>query len=112
MSVKKLLASRGTGHSLLTGSDIPDGTKSITIEIASTREAPDTFSAPLIIELKKPIFGKTECAVNKTNLKALAKLLGDDEKEWIGKKVKLDIISVRNPQTGEIVPSLAVNPRQ
>jgi hypothetical protein len=42
----------------------------------------------------------------------LAKLFGDDEKEWIGKKVKLEIISVRNPQTGEIVPSLAVSSKQ
>jgi hypothetical protein len=42
----------------------------------------------------------------------LAKLLGDDETNLIGKKIKLEIVSVRNPQTGEIVPSLAVTPRQ
>jgi hypothetical protein len=112
MSVKQLLASRATGHSLLTGSDVPDGTKSITIQISDAREAPDGFGAPLIIDFKKPQFTKASWAVNKTNVKALAKLLGDDEKSWLGKQVKLEIISVRNPQTGEIVPSLAVSPRQ
>lgn len=112
MSIKKLLASRTTGPSLLTGSDVPPGTKSITIEIANIREAPDSFSAPLIAELKKPINGKGAWAMNKTNAKVAAKLFGDDEKEWIGKKVKLEIISVRNPQTGEIVPSLAVSSKQ
>jgi hypothetical protein len=45
-------------------------------------------------------------------MKALIRLFGEDEKKLIGKKIKLEVISVRNPQTGEIVPSLAVNPRQ
>ena len=112
MSLKKLLASRRTGPSLLTGSDIPEGTKSITIEIAAIREAPNRFSAPLIIELKKPIYERSEWAVNITNAQALGNLLGDEETAWVGKKVKLDLISVRNPQSGKIVPSLAVSPRQ
>jgi hypothetical protein len=58
------------------------------------------------------MFGKPAWAVNKTNLKALIKLFGEEEQKLVGKKVKLEVISVRNPQTGEIVPSLAVNPRQ
>ena len=47
-------------------------------------------------------------AVNKTNMKMLIKLYGDDETKLVGKKIKLEVIKVRNPQTGEFVPSLAV----
>jgi len=114
MSLRTMLDSRSTGQAgaLLNGSDIPAGTKSITIDVADIRESPEGFSAPAIIDLKKPIHGKSAWAVNKTNMKALIRLFGEDEKKLIGKKIKLEVISVRNPQTGEIVPSLAVNPRQ
>jgi len=114
MSLKAMLDSRSTGQAgaLLNGSDIPAGTKTITIEVADVRESPEGFTAPIILDLKKPIYGKTGWAVNKTNLKMLIKLFGDDEKKLIGKKIKLEVISVRNPQSGEIVPSLAVSPRQ
>ena len=109
-----MLDNRRTGQAgaLLNGSDIPDGIKSITIEVAGIRESPDGFSAPAIIDLKKPLYGKSAWAVNKTNMKALIKLFGDDEKQLVGKKIKLILISVLNPQTSEIVPSLAVSPRQ
>ena len=114
MSLKTMLDNRSTGEAgaLLKGSDVPDGIKTITIEVAAMRESPDGFSAPAIIDLKKPVHGKSAWAVNKTNLKMLIKLFGEDEHKLVGKKVKLEIISVRNPQTGEIVPSLAVSPRQ
>lgn len=51
-------------------------------------------------------------AVNKTNIKMLMKLFGDDETKLVGKKVKLEVIKVRNPQTGELVLSLAVADKQ
>src|SRR5882762_10345971 len=113
MSLKTMLDNRSAGQAgaLLNGSHIPDGTKSITIEVAGIRESPEGFSAPIIIDLKKPIDGKSAWAVNKTNLKTLIKLFGDDERKLIGKKIKLELISVRNPQSGEIVPSLAVSPK-
>jgi hypothetical protein len=114
MSLSTMLqkCSNGQAGSLLNGSDVPAGTKSITIEVAAVRESPEGFSAPGIVDLKKPIYGKSAWAVNKTNLKMLIKLFGEDEQKLASKKVKLEIISVRNPQTGEIVPSLAVSPRQ
>jgi hypothetical protein len=114
MTLKTMLDKRSTGQAgaLLNGSDVPAGTKSITIEVAGIREAPEGFNAPAIIDLKKPVYGKTAWAVNKTNLKALIKLFGGDEQKLVGRKIKLEIIAVRNPQTGEIVPSLAVNPKQ
>jgi hypothetical protein len=114
MSLKQMLDKRSNGKagSLLNGSDVPAGTKSITIVPAGVRESPDGFGAPAIIDLKTPVCGKTAWACNKSNLRSLIKLFGEDEQKLVGKKVKLDVISVRNPQTGEIVPSLAVNPRQ
>jgi hypothetical protein len=114
MSLKTMLDNRSAGQAgaLLNGSDIPIGTKSITIVVAGIRESPDGFSAPAIIDLKAPIHGKSAWAVNKTNMKMLIKLFGEDERKLVGKKIKLEMISVRNPQTGDIVPSLAVSPRQ
>ncbi len=114
MSLKAILAKRSTAQAggLLNGSDVPAGTKSIVIEVAGVRESPEAFGSPLILDLKKPVYGKSAWAVNKTNLKTLIKLYGDEEQNLVGKKIRLEIISVRNPQTGEIVPSLAVSPKQ
>ena len=114
MTLNTMLAKRSTGQTgaLLNGSDIPAGTKTVTITVAGIRESPEGFTAPAIVDLKSPIYGKSAWAVNKTNMKMLIKLFGDDEKSLVGKKVKLEVISVRNPQSGEIVPSLAVSPRQ
>jgi hypothetical protein len=109
-----MLDNRSTGEAreLLNSSDIPVGTKTVTVDIAEIRESPPGFNAPAIIYLKKPVFGKSAWAINKTNMKMLIKVFGDDEKTLIGKKVRLEVISVRNPQSGEIVPSLAVSPKQ
>jgi hypothetical protein len=109
-----MLDSRSTGEAgeLLNSSDIPAGTKTVTIVIAEIRESPEGFNAPAIIDLEKPIFEKSSWAVNKTNLKKLGQLFGDDETKLVGKKVKLEVIKVRNPQTGEFVLSLAVADKQ
>ena len=114
MSLKNMLDKRSNGQAgaLLNGSDVPAGTRSITITVAGIRESPEGFSAPAIIDLRTPLYGKSAWAVNKTNMKAIIKLFGEDDRSLVGRKIKLEIISVRNPQTGEIVPSLAVSPKQ
>jgi hypothetical protein len=112
MSLKSILTKRSNGPALLNGSDVPVGTKSITIMVAGTRESPEGFSAPAIIDFQKPVYSKSAWAVNKTNLKMLIKHYGEDENKLLGKKIKLEVISVRNPQTGEMVPSLTVSPKQ
>ena len=70
MSLKTMLQNRGTGEAgaLLNSSDIPAGTKTVTIEIAEIRESPEGFTAPAIAQLKKPIFGKSAWAINKSRL--------------------------------------------
>src|SRR6266700_4529668 len=113
MSLKTLLdKSTGEGGGLINGSDFPAGTKTLTITVATIRKSPDGFGAPAIIDLKTPVYGKAAWPVNKTNLKALIKLFGEDESSFVGRKVKLEVISVRNPQSGDIVPGLAVCPKQ
>jgi len=112
MSLKSMLDKRSSGQSLLHGSDVPDGIKAFTIEVAAIEPSPDGFDAPAIIRFVKPVYGKLAWAVNKTNMKMLIKLYGDDEKRLVGKKIKLEVTLVRNPQTGENVPSLAVSPKQ
>jgi hypothetical protein len=114
LRLTEMLESRRTGQAgaLLKGSDLQAGTKTITIEIVEVRESPEDFNAPVIIVFKKPVCGKSSWAVNKTNLKAIIKKFGDDAASLVGKKIKLEVISVRNPQTGEIVPSLAVSSKQ
>ena len=76
--------------------------------MARTRESPEGFNSPAIIDLEKPVYGKAAWAVNKTNMKMLIKDHGDDETELVGKKIKLEVIPVRNPKTGGMVRSLAV----
>jgi hypothetical protein len=113
MSMKDMLNAKGGGAgNLLKGSDIPSRIKTVTITVEAIREAPDGFTAPALIDMKTEVYGATAWAVNKTNMKAIIKLFGDDEKKLKGKKIKLDVISVRNPSTGDVVPSLAVSPRQ
>jgi hypothetical protein len=113
MNLKQMLDKRSNGKagSLLKGSDVPAGAKTI-IEVAAVRESPDGFGAPIILDFKKPVYGKSGWAVNRTNLRTLMQLFGEDTENWVGKKIKLEVISVRNPQTDEIVPSLCVSPRQ
>jgi len=109
MSLKKMLDnhSDGPGASLLKASDLPPGTESITIEVVSVREAPKEWKSPAIVDFKKAIESKTALALNRTNHKAVMKKHGDDESSLIRKKLTFDVISTRNPQTGEVVPSFA-----
>jgi len=114
MDLKSLLdkRGRGPGGALLKGSDVPLGKKWITIEIGSVRESPDAFKAPIIVDFKKPVYGKLAWAVNNSNLNMLISLYGEDANKLVGKKIRLDVVAARNPQTGQTVPSLAVSPKQ
>jgi hypothetical protein len=112
--MKKMLDSRSTGEGgeMINSSDIPAETKTVNIVVAALRPSPEEFNAPALIDLKTPVFGKSIWPVNKSNLKALMRLFGDDETKLAGKRIKLEVIMVRNPQTGEVVPSLAVSAKQ
>src|SRR6266481_930273 len=102
MSISTLLANRKSnqGTSLLRGSDVPEETEHFTISIKEIEIPPDRFNAVVIIIFKVPIFGKLRWAVNITNAQTIADLYGDDEKAWIGKKLKLQVVPAQNPTTG------------
>jgi len=44
--------------------------------------------------------------LNKTNARALVKVLGDDETTWVGKKIILTTVTTRNPSTGEEIEAI------
>lgn len=48
--------------------------------------------------------------LNKTNTKALIKALGAETDAWVGKKIKLAPVMVRNPKTDAMVSSIATVP--
>jgi hypothetical protein len=110
MDLKKLLDKRRSGKAgaLLKGSDVPAGTETVTGEIAAVRESPDDFGAPFIIDFKKPVCGKSAWALNITNSDLLMQKFGPQSEEWVGKKIKLEIVLTKNPQTREQVRSLSV----
>lgn len=108
MSLKQMLANRRAGKPLLTGSDVPATTKSITITVIAIRESPAPFNAPAIIDFKPPVNGKSAWAVNKTNMSMLIEDYGEDEANFVGKKITLEVISVQNPKTKEMVRGLRV----
>jgi hypothetical protein len=110
VSIKSVLEKRRSGQAgaLLKGSDVPDGTEFLAATIAEVRESPPHFKAPFIIGFKSPVCGKSAWAANNTNTEILETLHGDDEKSWIGKKIKLQVVMVHNPQTAKMVRSLSV----
>lgn len=113
MGMQDMLNKKGGGAgALLKGEHVPARLKSITITVGAIREAPDGFFGVAIIDLKTPLYEQTAWPVNKTNMKAIIKLFGDNEKKLVGKKIKLDVVPMRNPSSGQMGVSLMVSPRQ
>lgn len=46
--------------------------------------------------------------LNKLNGAALAEDLGDQMNNWVGRRIRIDTERRRNPQTGRMVPAIAV----
>jgi hypothetical protein len=99
----------GKAGALLKGSDVPAGTKTVIGEIAEVRDSPEDFGAPFIIDFKKPVCGKSAWALNVTNTDVLIEKFGHLSEQWVGKKIKLEVVLTKNPQTREKVRSLAVS---
>jgi hypothetical protein len=69
MALTTMLKKRSTGEAgeLINSSDIPDGTKPVTIVVAAIRESPEGFNAPAIIDLEKPLFGNAPKEIQTEN---------------------------------------------
>lgn len=107
-SARELADARGGGGgaNLLHGADVKK--PQIEVTIVAAREAPATFKSPIILDIEEVIPGKTAIALNVTNTRALAEMLGDDFYKWPGAKVTFARVPQRNPQTNVQTWGLAV----
>lgn len=99
---------KGDAIPLLKGSDLPLKTARVKIRLREVREAPADFGSPMIADLAEPVFDRAAFPLNKTNIKHLIELLGDDYAKWVGKTLLLEKIRVNNPKTGRLGWGLAV----
>jgi hypothetical protein len=83
---------------LLHGKDVPKGTDSFPISIERVRQAPKGWNAVLILDLKKPVFGKDAWVVNTTNTQILSGMCkGGDLETLAGKTITLWLIDTETP---------------
>lgn len=111
----------GGGPPMLHGSDLNKSETSVKIKVKELREAPKNFNSPAIIDLAEPIHEKSAFAVNITNLRALAELVGfsSDEAEFDaiaakakGKTFTLYKAMTNNPKTNKMTFSLFFEPTE
>ena len=108
----------GGGPPMLHGTDLNKSEYSVKIKVKELREAPKTFNSPAIIDLAEPIHEKLSFAVNITNLKALAEILGFDgdadfdalSAKAKGKTLTLYKTMTNNPKTNKMTYSLFFEP--
>lgn len=108
----------GGGPPMLHGSDLNAREQTVKIKVKELREAPKNFNSPAIIDLAEPVHEKQAFAVNITNLRALAELMGfklgeGDEVDFDalaakvrGKTLTLYRSMVNNPKTNKMTHSL------
>ncbi len=103
------------GPPMLRGQDVPRSVNKVKIKVKELREAPANFKSPFIIDLAEPVHERESFAVNITNLRALASLVGLDPEtadvEVLAGKVKgksfdLYVSMTNNPSSKKMVRSL------
>lgn len=98
------------GAPLLKGSDVPKGAATIKVKVKAVREAPKSFSSPIILDIDE-LHGKSAMALNKTSCQALADKFGDDLEKLVGKSLTFYVVLQNNPKTGKMARSLtAIEP--
>jgi hypothetical protein len=115
-SIADMKSERGIGGPpMLRGQDVPKSVSSFKIKVRELREAPANFKSPAIIELADPVHEREAFAVNITNLRALAGLVGLDpdqaDFDVLANKVKgktftLYVSMTNNPSSKKMVRSL------
>ena len=92
------------GTALLKAVDLPKYANKATIEDVHYVQLSVTGNS-LMVKFKE--FEK-ELPLNKTNVNALVKLLGDVTEDWIGKVVMLLKVPTKNPQSGAQVEGVRI----
>jgi hypothetical protein len=115
-SIADIKKERGIGGPpMLRGQDMPKSVTSIKIKVKELRESPANFKSPFIIDLETPVHDREAFAVNITNLRALATLVGLDPEtadvdvlagKVKGKTFTLYVSMTNNPSSKKMVRSL------
>lgn len=106
-SARAVAGGSTTGDNLLKGSDLKPGEDKISLIITGVRVAPSGFKSRFILEVVET-HGKTDWAVNQTNVGALITLIDDDYEKWQGWTIKLEKFLTTNPSTRKQAWGLAV----
>lgn len=92
-----------TSSPFLKGDDLEEGERTVvTIKSAEEVNFPSGDTVPVLefIELEKKL------TLNKTRIKKLVELLGEDTDDWIGKKISIYSVDVQ--YQGKTMPGVAV----
>jgi hypothetical protein len=102
----------GQSGKILKGQHLYDAKPKRLTEVMVTfkvvRDPGPQFNSPLIADLATPCLDQDSVALNKTNIKRLTSLLGDDYEKWAGAKVTFERYLTNNPQTGQQAMGLVV----
>jgi hypothetical protein len=85
----------------------PQGVKDgeiVTVSIVEKIPLPQTGDSWVVSFKEHP----EALAMNKTNLKMMVKLFGDDTDDWLKQKVKLIVVLANNPKGGGETPSVRI----
>lgn len=78
----------GESYDLLSASMV-DRNETVTVTIQRVFEAPAGWKNPLLARIT-PVMDCDHIALNKTNINALAELLGDDYDSWVGESIEFE----------------------
>ncbi len=89
---------KGQVGNLLKGSDLGKNENTVTVFVNRAREAPAGWGSPMVLDIAE-VHGCTALALNKTNVKRLSEIIGDDYGEWAGYDITFTRVRVMNPST-------------
>jgi len=75
--------------------------ESVTVTFSQVRDPGPMFNSPLIAEFDATVLDQDCMALNKTNIRKLASVLGDDYSKWAGAVCEVARAMVNNPSTGK-----------
>lgn len=78
-------------------------------KIESNREGVDQLITLVGIVRNGELIAQKKFQVNRTNNKAIAAVYGFDSVGWVNKEMRVNIIKKQNPQTGQLVDSVALS---
>lgn len=88
------------GPGILRAADLPAGMNTFTVTFVSVEHRPELASKLLATTEEEIVPGISAIGLNKTNIRALVQLLGDDYSQWAGARVTFSRVPTTNPTTG------------